>query len=442
MPQDIIEQQLPVSQLQIGMHVVRLDRPWSETRFLLQGFVIRNDDDIRDLQDQCDYVFIEGRVEFAANAAAPVAIRQRSATAQTAHTRTSSARTPEPPRRKVTYINKVSMGDEIPRAERFYASAKSIAQSIMSGIRVGRALDVTSARQVVNQCVDSILNNSDAMMLLTKLKHQDEYTVEHCLNVAILAAAFGKHLGLLEGEIRTLGLCGMLHDVGKARVPAEILQKPGALTPDEFALMRRHAEYGRDILMGQQSRSLSAAVDVAYNHHERLDGNGYPRALKASQIPYFAKVIAIVDTYDAITSNRVYDSCRSSMAALEILYRHRGTQFDPDLVQQFIQLIGIYPPGSLVELNTGELAIVTESNPGQRRRPRLAIVTTPEKDLLDLPRAVDLSQSVVNGDPLGLTIRKELPDGSHGVSLRDMLARGLKLSLPTGEPAETGPTDL
>jgi hypothetical protein len=235
----------------------------------------------------------------------------------------------------------------------------------------------------------------------------------------------------------------MLHDVGKAKVPVGILQKPGALTPDEFALMQRHAEYGRDILMGQ-SRSLSAAVDVAYNHHERLDGNGYPRALKAGQIPYFAKVIAVVDTYDAITSNRVYDSCRSSMSALEILYRHRGTQFDPDLAQQFIQLIGIYPPGSLVELNTGELAIVTESNPGQRRRPRLAIVTTPEKDLLDLPRPVDLSHSVVNGDPLGLTIRKELPDGSHGVSLKSLMARGLKLSLPTAEPAdavEAGDTD-
>lgn len=441
MSQDIIEQQLPVSELQIGMHVVRLDRPWSETRFLLQGFVIRSDDDIRDLQDQCNYVFIEGRVEFATKAAAPVAIRQGGSATHSTRTKTP-ARAPEPPRRKVTYINKVSMGDEIPRAEKFYASAKSIAQGIMSGIRVGRALDVTSARQVVNQCVDSILNNSDAMMLLTKLKHQDEYTVEHCLNVAILAAAFGKHLGLLEGEIRTLGLCGMLHDVGKARVPADILQKPGALTPDEFALMRRHAEYGRDILMGQQSRSLAAAVDVAYNHHERLDGSGYPRALNAGQIPYFAKVIAIVDTYDAITSNRVYDGCRSSMAALEILYRHRGTQFDPDLVQQFIQLIGIYPPGSLVELNTGELAIVTESNPGQRRKPRLAIVTTPEKVLLGVPRAVDLSQSIVNGDPLGLTIRKELPDGSHGVTLRDMLDRGLKLSLPTGEPADAGQIDL
>lgn len=433
MRQEFIEQKIHVSELQVGMHVVRLDRPWEETSFLLQGFVIQGRDDIRALEDQCEYVFIEGRVSVAPSprVGRPLAGRQRPSSSGA----TPSSKTQPNSRKQVRYINKVAVGDEMPRAERSYDDAKQVAKSIMSGLRIGRALDLGSARQVVNQCVDSILRNSDAMLLLTKLKHQDEYTVEHCLNVAILSAAFGKHLGLLEGEIRTLGLCGMLHDVGKARIPNDILQKPGALTPDEFALMRRHAEYGRDILMGE-SRSLSAAVDVAFNHHERLDGNGYPRRLNGDQIPYFAKIVSIVDTYDAITSNRVYDSCRSSMTALEIIYKHRGTQFDPELAQEFIRLIGIYPPGSLVELSSGELAVVVESNPQNRRQPKVMKVTTDAKTPIDNMVFVDLAKTISNGSAVGLTIKRELPDGSHGIYLEKLMQEGLKLALPVEAPEE------
>ncbi|CAN0604027.1 unnamed protein product, partial [Ectocarpus sp. 12 AP-2014] len=198
---------------------------------------------------------------------------------------------------------KVDVGHEITRATGHYSDAKSVAQNIMNGMRVGRTLDVNKAREVVDRCVESILRNDDALLLLTKLKHKDEYTAEHCLNVSILSAAFGKRLGLLEEEIKTLGLCGLLHDIGKAKIPDEILQKPGSLTPEEYGIMQNHANWGRDMLMALP-RVVHATIDVAYNHHERLDGKGYPRGLVDYQIPYFAKIVAIVDTYDAITSNR------------------------------------------------------------------------------------------------------------------------------------------
>jgi HD-GYP domain-containing protein (c-di-GMP phosphodiesterase class II) len=249
--------------------------------------------------------------------------------------------------------------------------------------------------------------------------------------VSILSAAFGKRLGLLEEEIRTLGLCGLLHDIGKAKVPTEILQKPGALTPEEHAIMQNHANWGRDMLMALP-KVVHATIDVAYNHHERLDGKGYPRGLEDYQIPYFAKIVAIVDTYDAITSNRVYDRGRSSMEALEIIHRFRGTQFDPDLAREFVQMIGIYPPGSIVEMKTGEVAIVIASNPKNRRRPRIMMVRDANKERLPKFRLMDLSLKPRNDDGQVLEIGKEVPDGTYGVVLQRFIDSGLTLGHQTG----------
>ena len=382
--QDIVETRIHVSDLALGMHVVRLDRPWEDTDFLIQGFVVREPKEIHSLQAQCEFVFIEGKLD--------VSSRHRPHPTRTASKSKSSsgffglfkrsAKTEEsasepvqkkPPRKRVTYINKVDVGTEMPQATVKFEEAQKTAKSIMSGLRVGRTLDLNNARKVVNSCVESVLRNENALLLLTKIKHQDEYTAEHCINVSILSAAFGKHLGLLEGEIRTLALCGLLHDVGKTRIPDEILNKPGALSPEEFATMREHTTHGRAILMGT-SNSLSTAVDVAYNHHERIDGQGYPRGLEAHQIPYFAKIVGLVDTYDAITSNRVYDKGRASMQALDIIHKHRGTQFDQELAEAFIQMIGIYPPGSIVEMLNGEVGVVVESHPKHKLKPKVLMV--------------------------------------------------------------------
>lgn len=157
---------------------------------------------------------------------------------------------------------------------------------------------------------------------------------------------------MIKGEIQNLALCGLLHDVGKTRIPIEILNKPSSLTDEEFALMRNHAVHGRTILMATGG-SLQGAVDVAFSHHERVDGKGYPRGLPAQNIPYFAKIIALVDTYDAITSTRVYQKALASMHALEIIHKNRGTQFDAELADAFIRMVGIYPPGSIVEMLNG-----------------------------------------------------------------------------------------
>ena len=433
--QDIIESQIHVSELAIGMHVTRLDRPWEDTNFLLQGFVIRDQSEIEALQAQCEFVFIEGRID-----AAPLP-RDKSGSGRTtsglkglfqkkeAQKAAADSQKTIPPKKRVKYINKIDAGREMEIATIRFEEAQKTAKSIMSGLRVGRTLDLNNARTVVNNCVESVLRNENALLLLTKIKHQDEYTAEHCINVSILAAAFGKHLGLLEGEIRNLALCGLLHDVGKTRIPDEILNKPGALTPKEFEIMRHHTTHGRTILMGT-SNALSTAVDVAFSHHERMDGSGYPRGLQAQQIPYFAKIIGLVDTYDAITSNRVYDKGRASMQALEIIHKHRGTQFDEELAEAFIQMIGVYPPGSIVEMVNGEVGIVVESRPEHKLKPCVLLVREADKSLMSPYRTVDLKVSPEDAAGNIYRIAREVPDGTYNIVLQEFVEQGLIATRP------------
>ncbi|MEE3118954.1 MAG: HD-GYP domain-containing protein [Pseudomonadota bacterium] len=449
--QDIVETQIDVDELSIGMHVVRLDRPWEDTNFLIQGFVIRDNEEILALQAQCHHVFIEGRVETSAAPRASKADRAKPKSGlfglfkrnsqkkaqPAAQSQASPASTTKPvkPRRRVNYMNQVDVGTEMPFAKVRFEDAQKTAKSIMSGLRMGRTLDLNNARSVVNSCVESVLRNENALMLLSKIKNQDEYTAEHCINVSILSAAFGKHLGLLEGEIRNLALCGLLHDVGKTQIPDQILNKPGALTPAEFEQMRGHTTHGRSILMGT-SQSLNTAVDVAYSHHERMDGQGYPRGLQGHQIPLYAKIVGLVDTYDAITSNRCYDKGRASMQALDIIHKHRGTQFDKELAEAFIQMVGIYPPGSIVEMLNGEVGIVVESHAKHKLKPKVLMVRKADKSMAAPFVRLDLMDSPRDDTGDTYQIAKEVPDGTYGIVLQELVDEGLIVTAPVVEMPE------
>ncbi len=430
----LVETRIDVSDLEIGMHVIRLDRPWEETDFLMQGFIIKDQTEIHALRYQCGSVIIQGVAEEKRKPTEKVSNRGRLAglfkrkQKYTQPPTLDSARTV--PRKRVTYINQVSVGREMQTATMRFEEAQGTAKSIMDGLRVSRTLDMNNARAVVNSCVESVLRNENALMLLTKIKNQDEYTSEHCINVSILAAAFGKSLGMIKGEIQNLALCGLLHDVGKTKIPIEILNKPGSLTDEEFALMRHHAVHGRTILMSTGASSLQSAVDVAFSHHERIDGKGYPRALPAEKIPYFAKVIALVDTYDAITSTRVYQKALASMHALEIIHKNSGTQFDAELADAFIRMVGIYPPGSIVEMLNGEVGIVVESYEGQRLKPKVLMVRDAHKATISSFKVLDLRAEPKDDNGMAYHIAKEVPDGTYDVVLQDFVRDGLITTTP------------
>ena len=215
----------------------------------------------------------------------------------------------------------------------------------------------------------------------------------------------------------------MLHDVGKIKVPSEILNKPGALTPDELVIMKAHADHGRRLLLSHQ-QVTAATVDVAYAHHERMDGNGYPRGLDASRIPYSAKIIAVVDAYDAINSDRIYSKGKSSLESLRILFDAAGSQFDEDIVGTFIRLIGIYPPGEIVELSSGEVGIIIGCPPDNKLKPRVLVVLDASKQACR-ERVVDMARSPKDYEGRDLRVRAVECSGTYGIDIEHYRRKGL-----------------
>ncbi|WP_188149665.1 HD-GYP domain-containing protein [Teredinibacter waterburyi] len=397
-----------VGELRIGMYVSKLDREWLDTPFIMQGFLIEERDDIEIIAEFSDYVWIDSN--YSAKA---------SAHSSGVGSATSARSAPLP---------EVPLEDEHRKTYKTFRSARSLTKTLLDDVRLGGALDGEKARSMVNDCVQSVIRHPDALLWMTKIRNQQEYTAEHCLNVCILAIAFGRQLGLDEPELQNLGLCGMLHDVGKMRVPEEIVNKPAALTAKEYRLMKAHTVHGRNLLLST-SGIYSGVVDVAYSHHERIDGTGYPRKLPGHGISRFSRIIAIVDAYDAMTADRCYSHAKTSTEALKIIYNERGKHFDETLALKFIETIGLYPAGSLVELYSGEVGIVVEANPNLRHLPRIILLLDEEKNLRPKEMIKDLSL-IEHGDlPRKYLIKQVWRDGSFGISLREYQKKGLVLKM-------------
>lgn len=408
-----VEIRVSVTELQLGMTVTRLDRDWLDTSFPLQGFVIRHAADIEALQAQCRFVYVQGQ--------------------EVTDTRPRRFGMASKRRRQIPRLATVDIEGEMPSAREAFEQTRALAEEIMHSARVGQAIDARQARTVIRTCVDSVLRNEEALQMLLQVRSKDDYTAEHGMNVCILAAIFGRHLGLLAGEIEKLALSGLVLDVGKMHMPEGILRKAGPLTEEERALMQQHTEHGRRLLMSVKGLD-PVAVDVAHAHHERMNGTGYPRGLLAHQIPYFAKIIGIVDAYDAITSHRVFEPAHSSKEALEIIYEGRGDQFDETLALDFIQCIGVYPAGAIVELNSGEAAIVITTYALNRLRPRVLVVRDPDGRPCH-QRVVDLRSQQEYRPGMPYQIRRELPMGSHDIDLRVFTEEGLTLQDEESDPA-------
>ncbi|GGX44051.1 hypothetical protein GCM10007392_08520 [Saccharospirillum salsuginis] len=405
------------------MQVTRLDRPWEETPFLLQGFVIQSMEDIHQLRTYCRQVYIDVKVEHGPDRKGPVHPRPSKDTSKNKDAPPTRFTPGDTPKRKVRYLNQVSFRDAVESSRMTFDSARQLATAMMDGLRIGRQLDINECREVVRNVVDSVLQNDSALRYLAMIKHKDSYTAEHSMNVCILSAAFARYLGLIEPEIERAALSGLLHDVGKSRTPLEVLNKPGRLTREEAYIMAEHTTHGRDILMSAKGDHL-VAVDVAHSHHERLDGQGYPRGLSGFQIPYYARLVALTDAFDAMTSSRCYGQPKSSEQALKIILRGVGTQFDSDLARTFVKFIGFYSVGTLVELSAGQLAMVIRYNPGDFHRPKVLVLSDPTQTPLQQPLPLDLSDAANQA----IAIRQEVPNGTAGFDISDYIGTSMDLA--------------
>lgn len=503
-----------VGELALGMYVEELDRPWLDTPFLLQGFLVETDDQLHDLKHYCEFVYIDptrsvgaefsGAARQAAGAkhGPKVSRRETSATVQrvlrtagggpqtgkssvladiktifketfvagepggagrpqpastvgpaspsggarkggkaphdgggrerlppSARTRDAdaaafesfverkektgflkhlrdvfrapadaaeSAKTAAPETAGVArgphiiiYEDLVSVEEEMAQAEQLHRHSWELMEGIVQDLRRDRVLDAEKAQDAVTGMVDSIIRNPDALLLLTKLKDKDSYAYGHAIDVAIYVLAFGRHLGLPKDELNTLGMAGLLQDIGKMKLPSELLEKTGKLSAAEFDLIKTHVPQSVRIL--ESSHGISPdIIEVVACHHERLDGSGYPKGLSGYSFGTFGNMAAIVDCFQALTSERPYAVAVPPYEALQMLYEWRGKYFRAALVEQFIQCIGIYPVGSLVELNTGEVGVVIGQNRVRRMKPRVMVILDPQKQPYKYPAAIDL----------------------------------------------------
>lgn len=398
---------VPSDQLEMGMHVSKLDRPWLETPFLLQGFTINTQEDLDSLRNICEYVFID-------------VLKSHYVNPEVRSNVVTPGATPK------QYKTTTTVENEIHRAAVAYQQSLDEIKTLLVKIDGGKSVHSKLVKQHVKECVDSIERNPSAMMWLTRIKHADQYTAEHCINVGVLAMALGRHLGVNRDQLELLGLSGVLHDVGKMKLDQEVLFKEGRLTAEEFDHIKLHADHGKEMLESDPSVPPEV-VAAAYSHHERMDGHGYPQRLPEKDISFYARVVSIVDAYDAITSKRCYSPSRSSAEALKILYDCAGTQFDKQLVVKFIEAIGIYPPGSVVEMDSGEIGVVLSADPDNRLLPKIALLLDANKDPMP-QRVIDLKLERTRNSAVQHRIKSVLQDGAHGIDLEAFTRQNINVS--------------
>lgn len=285
----------------------------------------------------------------------------------------------------------VSAAEEIERASRICQASKAAVVSMFEEVRMGNAVDTGGAKKLVEEISDSISRNPGAIISLARLKTADDYTYMHSVAVCAMMVALARQLGLDEEKTRSSGMAGLLHDIGKVAMPTEVLNKPGKLTEAEFAIMRTHPVEGFKILKASANVD-TAALNVVLHHHEKINGSGYPRALKGDQISLFAKMGAVCDVYDAITSNRPYKSGWDPAESLRKMAEWTNGHFDPLVFQAFVKSMGIYPVGSLVRLTSGRIGVVTEQTTKSLTHPVVKVFYSTKSGMRIVPAMLDLSR--------------------------------------------------
>lgn len=393
------ERQTLVGLLEKGMFVSRLDRDWVGTPFPFQGFTITSDDEIELLAAYCTSVFIDVEKSMLSN--------------RPSMRISASPRNVFPPRGP-EYHNSVDIKDEIPRAREAHADLRALAERIADDVRKGRRLEPGVVKEAIEPMVESLLRNADALFWLMALMKRDDYAYSHAVNCSALAAAFGRHLALPREVLVDLAMGGFMLDAGMATLPDEVLHHEGKLDADAAATMRGHVARSLE-LMDQAAVNGKWAREMVANHHERHDGSGYPEGHRGDRIPLAGRMGGVIDTYDAMRSDRPHRNGESRHGALQALYRARDRMFQSEVVEQFLQCLGVYPTGSLVELNTGEVGVVMAQNQVRRLRPRLMLLLDAEKKAYAPFRDVDLMQYGLDTGDGGIKIVQALEPGAYGL---------------------------
>ncbi len=376
-----MQKKISVEQLRLGMYIHELGCSWMDHPFWRKTFLLDDPNDLKtilaikikliwiDISKGLDVEDDEAEESVAANIESTLALADTSF---------------EP-------VPRVSIAQEAARAVKICEKSRQAVASMFQEARMGRALKAEDALPIVEEISNSVLRNPGALISLVRLKDKDDYTYMHSVAVCALMVSLAKQLNLDDEQIRQAGLAGLLHDVGKMMIPHEILNKPGKLTDAEFATVKNHPSEGHKLLLGGSGIG-DTALDVCLHHHEKVDGSGYPEQLADEQISLYAKMGAVCDVYDAITSNRPYKDGWEPADSIRKMAEWSHGHFDERIFQAFVRSIGIYPTGSLVLLESGRLAVVMEQSGKSLLSPKVKIFFSTKSNCRILPEITDLAQ--------------------------------------------------
>ena len=321
----------------------------------------------------------------------------------------------------VRYAEQTSVVQELPRARRSLNEGEGILQRVIKDVKSGAIPQVEKVQEAVTDMVDSMVDNPDALMWVARLRDEDASTYNHGVRVALYMIALGRHVGFPKEQLSHLGMIGMLADVGKIKLPRALLEKPGMLKPAEYSIVKEHVRLGLEALTQTGPLPAEVAEGIA-QHHERLDGSGYPKGLAGDDIGVYGRIAGIADCFAAMISSRPYANAQAPQDALMNMYQWAGTSFQEALVEQFVQSVGVFPVGGLIELNSGEIAVVVAQNRVKRLEPKVLLLTWPDKRPLARPVERDLFRNGRDEQGRQIRIARGLPAGAYGLKLRDFYA--------------------
>jgi len=400
-----VKRKVLVRELKPGMYVSELDRPWVDTPYMLQGRLIRSEKDVEQMAQFCEYVFID---ELRGQENDTLKSRDERGHA------IGSTLAESPLRGRTQYADAHPVEKELPMASEARETASQILSSVKLAAENGLNLDIEQVKQGVDGLCESIVRNPDALMFLAQLRNTRSSIYDRAINAAVYLLAFGRYLALTRGELAELGFGGLLMDIGKLKLPTELLEKATPFLPAEHSLFKKHVAFGESMI--QDLPSVTARVThMISQHHEREDGSGYPAGLRGAQLSPHGKMAAIVDAFQDLVMGRPHGRPFPPHEALQLLQTWGGRFFHKGLVEHFIQCTGVYPVGSLVELTTGAVGIVVGQNRKSRLQPRILLVLDAKKHPYASPVVIDFLKDRETEYGVEYEIGRSLEFGMYGI---------------------------
>ncbi|WP_309044612.1 HD-GYP domain-containing protein [Marinobacter sediminicola] len=374
---------IPVSALTVGMYITDLNNDWIPHNTQRRRGVIKRDETIEKIRKMgVQFVYIDvqkGKDSQDSETATEVDSRNEAALQKAGE-------------QKPGIKPRVPLSEEMVHALGVHTEAQGLVDSFMKNAKLGTPVDVAPIHKLAGELQNSVTRNANALGCLGRIREKDNYLLEHSVNLSVLMTIFGQYRKLSADVMHQIVMGALLHDLGKVLTPDEVLHKPGRLSPQEFEVMKLHARHSRDILSATEGIGQLTVITAA-QHHERMDGSGYPEGLKGDEISVYGRMVAIADVYDAITADRVYHKGMTPSQGLKKLLEWSGSHLDPTLVKQFIRCLGLYPVGSLVLLDSGRLGVVVEINEQDQRLPVVRVMYHTKFRMPITVTTIDLSKA-------------------------------------------------